>query len=397
MTAACDTITLTRMPELTPFLSRRDRPRILYVVQHADWSGAEVYSAPVMQADTSPLLACPPDSGTDRFARGIGVPTVPLEHRPLRHSGGLRDLLASIPRGLGSALALRRTLRDHPNHTIVYATAIRAAILAGLATFGLRRQVVWVVPDYLPPQWPLRTAIRVLAWFTCARAIAMSATCADELAGSSMRLRRRTTIVPGGVDLARFEPRAGRPARIAVVGAISPTKRTDLAIDVAEHLAGRGVDGELVVIGTAQYRDEDFALERDLRARVERDPSLAQTVEFAGRLQDVAGALRDCRLLLHCRADEPFGMVMVEAMAAGLPVVAPRAGGALEIVVDGETGLLYPPGDAAAAAACVEALLTDSARADALGRAGRCRAESRFTVNGQLAATDAILTTVASS
>jgi len=70
--------------------------------------------------------------------------------------------------------------------------------------------------------------------------------------------------------------------------------------------------------------------------------------------------------------------VLVEAMASGLPVVAPRAGGPLEIVEDGVTGLLYSPGDADSAAAAVRTLLDDPGRAAEMGAAGRARVRERF-------------------
>jgi type III pantothenate kinase len=76
--------------------------------------------------------------------------------------------------------------------------------------------------------------------------------------------------------------------------------------------------------------------------------------------------------------EEPFGLVFAEAMAMGKPVVALASGGALEVVADGETGLLSPPGDAAALAANISLLLADPERRDRMGRAGRDRVERLF-------------------
>ena len=362
------------------FLRRRDRPRVLYVIQAREYSGAEVFAAPVMRADADPLLACPPASGTAELAARLGVPAVALPFRPLRVAQAAR----SVARGLATVRDLRRVLRAHPERELVYATSLRPGMLAALAGAGLRRRALWVVTDRLPPP-PLRQAVRLLARLGCRRAAATSRWIADDFAGRSRTLRARTTVVYPGVDASRFSPaRPGAP-RAAIVGAVSPTKRTDLAVEVAALVAAQEPGFVLDVVGRAQYRDEDMALERELRARA------GESVRFAGHTPDVAAALAGAGLLLHCRPDEPFGVVLIEAMAAGLPVVAPAAGGPREIVEDGVTGLLYPPGDAGAAAAQVLRLLRDPEEARRMGRAGRARARERFSEAEQVDRFEALL------
>jgi glycosyltransferase involved in cell wall biosynthesis len=81
-------------------------------------------------------------------------------------------------------------------------------------------------------------------------------------------------------------------------------------------------------------------------------------VRFLGAVDDPRTALAPAQLLLHAADREPFGLVLVEALAAGRPVVAPAAGGPLEIVTPG-CGRLYPPGDAEAGAAALRAVLAD--------------------------------------
>jgi alpha-maltose-1-phosphate synthase len=76
---------------------------------------------------------------------------------------------------------------------------------------------------------------------------------------------------------------------------------------------------------------------------------------------------------------EPFGLINLEAMACGTPVVASTVGGILEVVVDGVTGLLVPPGQPAALAAALTSVLQDPERARMMGRAGRARVEERFS------------------
>lgn len=366
--------------------------RVLYVIQQHDFSGAETFAAPVMRADPDPLLACPPGSRTEQFAQGLGIKTAPLPFRSLRHSGGRVELLRSLLRGLIGARDLRRVLRAHPERHVIYCTSLRPGLLAALARAGLGRRTLWVVTDFLPPGI-LGRLVRLVALLGCDSAAATSETVAADFVGRSRLLRARTVVVYPGVDLARFAGSTVDPAsrRAAVIGGISPTKRTDLAIEIARRVGEQVPEFELNVVGRAQYRDEDFALERDLKRVVADDRALRDRVRFVGWKPSVADSLHDCALVLHCRPDEPFGIVMVEAMAAGRPVVAPAAAGAAEIVRDGITGLLYRPGDTDDAAAKVVRLLEDPDARRRMGEAGRARVVSEFLVGAQVRAFERLL------
>jgi glycosyltransferase involved in cell wall biosynthesis len=360
--------------------------RVLYYMQIPTYSGAETAQLPILRADPDALVACPPDSEVEALVRGVGAETIALPHRRLRVSAGPVEGLRSVGRGVASALDLRKLLRAHPDRTIVYCVSVRPGLVASLASVGLRRRVVWVVPDYLPPS--LRAPIRWLASISCSATLPLSQAIADDVVGRSGRLRSRTHVVYPGVDVAGYDASVtapGRP-RAAIVGHVSPQKRTDLAVEVARRVRRQVPDFELDVVGRAQFRDEDFALERELRDRVERDDNLRGAVHFHEKVSEVGSVLAQCGLLLHCRDDEPFGMVLIEAMAAGLPVVAPARGGPLEIVVNGETGFLYPPGDTGAATEAVLRLIQDRDLAVRMGDAARRRVEecfaSRLSVDG---------------
>jgi L-malate glycosyltransferase len=367
-------------------------PRVLYVLQHQDFSGAETSQAPVIQGDPDALVACPPGSASEGFARGLGARTVAIPFRSLRHTAGPLEAVRSLGRGLRLAADLRRVMRRHPDRQVVYGVGIRSSLIASCAALGLRRRVIWCVADLLPPP-PLRGAIRMLARWRADRLVCLSQFIAADVAGSSRGLARSIEVIHPGVDEERSEPAAsaGEPTA-CVVGHVSPLKRTDLAIEIAARVAVEHPSFRLLVVGAAQFRPEDFALERELHERVAADPALSERVEFLGRRADVETILTGCGLLLHCRPDEPYGMVLVEAMAHGLPVVAPRGGGPVEIVEDGMTGLLYEPGDPDDAARKVLSLLSDAGRAAAMGQAARSRARELFSARGQVTKTLATLT-----
>jgi len=367
------------------------RPR-LYVIQLPDYSGAELLQIPVMRADDRPLLACPAGSRVEGLARTNGIDTVDLPFRSLRHSAGWRNTLRSGLRGLTSAADLRRVVRAHPEREIIYGTSLRPGLLASLAAGGLKRKTVWVITDYLPPA-PLRQLIRVLARVARPVIVAHSDILARDFAGRSEGLRRWTNVIHPGVELERFSSDGVEPGKplAGLLGHISPVKRTDLAVEIARRVSLARPTFRLDVYGRAQFRPSDFAFAERLEREVADDAQLRDHVFFRGHVGDVPAALRDLGLLLHCCEIEGFGMAIVEAMACGLPVVAPASGGPLEIVEDGVTGLLYSPGDAAQAAAQVIRLLDDRGLAQRLGRAGRLAVEQRFVVTTHVAALERAL------
>lgn len=347
---------------------------VLYVMYAEEYSGAETAYEPVLRADVDPLVACPPDSATETWLRSIGVRTVPLRYRSVRSSAGPVQALLGMARALAVVRDLRRLRRAHPDRGAVLGTTMRSSVLASLAAPG---RAVWTITDLTRPA-PLGAALRLLARVTRARVITHSRFVAERAAPGG------ALVSPPGVAADEVDPVEREPALAIVVGHVSPTKRTDLALDVAELVAQEVPAFRVDVVGRAQYRAEDHALESELRRRLEADPELARHVRLCGHDPAVRDRMRRATLLLHLRPDEPFGMVLLEAMAVGLPVVAPAAAGPLEIVIDGETGLLYPPTDVRAAAAAVVRLLREPALAARLGAAGRERAREHFTVERQV-------------
>ncbi len=151
------------------------------------------------------------------------------------------------------------------------------------------------------------------------------------------------------------------------LGAIVDWKRPDLALEVL----ARTPDETLCLAGTPIDSDGERILER-LAGRAAR-PDLAGRVDLAGPV-DSAEALRTAQLLLHTADREPFGIALAEALASGVPVVAPDAAGPAEIV-DESCGRLFPPGDADAAANALHAALEHR---EALATGARRRAEEAF-------------------
>ena len=144
---------------------------------------------------------------------------------------------------------------------------------------------------------------------------------------------------------------------------LEPQKGIDVAIRALREIPG----AQLVVLGEGPQREELGHLARELDV----------PLYLPGRVPDVAAWLRRADLLVHPVRWEGFGLALLEAMLASLPVVATKVSSIPEIVVDGETGLLVPPDDPGALAAAVNRVLADPS---GYGERGRARARSDFSV-----------------
>lgn len=193
---------------------------------------------------------------------------------------------------------------------------------------------------------------------------------------------REATVVWPGVDVPARErpPRAGRPI-VVVVGRLLGWKGQDRAIAAVELLRERGLDVTLEIVG-AEAHGVEAGTEARLRALA---APLGDRVVFRGHVPDPSGLVAGADVLLSASEAEPFGMVLVEAMALGTPVVAVGAAGPLDIVEDGVSGTLARDGSPAALARALEAVLRDPARAAAMAAAARRRYEERFTSGRWLA------------
>jgi glycosyltransferase involved in cell wall biosynthesis len=210
----------------------------------------------------------------------------------------------------------------------------------------------------------------------------IAATCDDEVT-ELMRMgvqRSRISVVPCGVDPARFQPDGPAehrryPHRIVSVGRLVPRKGFQDLITALRSMP----ETELVIAGGP------VDVESDPEAR--RLAAHAARVGVRDRLWLAGQVSRDAMPALLRSADvvacvpwyEPFGIVPLEAMACGVPVVASAVGGLTDTVVDGVTGVLVSPRDPAALARALHSLLADGARREACGLAGLDRVSVRYT------------------
>jgi sugar transferase (PEP-CTERM/EpsH1 system associated) len=220
------------------------------------------------------------------------------------------------------------------------------------------------------------------------RYVALSPDLASYLEGAVGVPAHRIEQIYNGVDVQRFTPRETRTPiegcpfvdpRLWIVGAIG---RLDAVKDHANLAAAfvRALDAQPALRATMRLV---IVGEGPERARVEAilDRGGARNLAWLpGARHDIPAVLRGLDVFALPSFGEGVSNTILEAMAAGLPVVATRVGANADLVAEGETGCLVPPSDAEALASAIAGYATDPARALAHGRAGRLRAEHRFSL-----------------
>jgi glycosyltransferase involved in cell wall biosynthesis len=181
------------------------------------------------------------------------------------------------------------------------------------------------------------------------------------------------------------ERRTSRRAAHPVVGTAARLVPIKGLLDLIHAFRIVRADAPDALLEIAGSGSERRRLEREIDAL-----GLAGTVKFLGWRTDLSQLLQSWDIFVLASFDEGFGIAALEAMAAGLPVVATAVGGVPELVSDGKTGFLVPRGDVAALAARLRVLLLDEERRSLMGVAAQVRAREEFTIERMVAAVAAV-------
>jgi glycosyltransferase involved in cell wall biosynthesis len=191
----------------------------------------------------------------------------------------------------------------------------------------------------------------------------------------------KVRVVHNGIELDRFRrDRAATRARVhqefaipddvpvlVTVSVLRPAKGIEVLLDAARQVP----NACFLILGDGVMRQQWSELAASY--------GIAERIRWAGFRTDVDALLAGCDAMVHPSLDDAFPTVLLEAMAAGLPVIATAVGGIPEIVVDGVTGTLVPPGDASALAAAIGALLADRSKMARMGEAATDVATKNFS------------------
>jgi glycosyltransferase involved in cell wall biosynthesis len=375
--------------------------RVLYVHNSADLYGASRSLARLIgglpRARYDPVVVLPRDGPLRArlVASGASVeidPALLVVERSAWGPGGALALAARIPL---SAAALRRLLIRRRIGLVHTNSAVLAA--AGLAARSCRVPHVWHVRESFGEFRRLWRVYQAWMRLTSDRILAVSEAVAGQFAD-----RRKVTVVHNGFALQEFalpreEGRAefrhrwglGEAFVVGCVGRIKLVRKgQEVLVEAVSRLRARGHDVRLVVVGSVYPGNEAHLAELE---RLVRERGLSAAVSFTGEVEDPRTAYAAFDLfVLPSVQPEPFGGVVMEAMAMSLPVVATRIGGSPEQVLDGVTGLLVEPGDAEDLAGKIERLVRDPGLMRAMAVAGRRRIAESFSFEAMLEKVTAI-------
>jgi glycosyltransferase involved in cell wall biosynthesis len=284
---------------------------------------------------------------------------------------------------LPAAWRLARVLRDlqpevihahDPHGVAVAATALSIASLPRRPALIAARRVDFHIKSNSFSRWKYRQVDRFVTASDAIRAMLIEDGVPPD----------RTVTVHEGIDVDRIvaaEPLNVReeywfPPHSLIVGniaALVPHKGQKYLVDAAAIVVREMPEARFLVLGEGELRT---SLEQQIKHL-----HLAQHVVLAGFRADVLGVLKGLDLFVMSSVTEGLGTSLLDAMAADRAVVATRAGGIPEVVIDGETGLLVPPRDARALAAAILELLRDGTRRRQLADAGFARVKQRFSVD----------------
>lgn len=353
---------------------RNGRARVFVLVTLGEVGGAQGYVAsllPALAGEYDVVVGAHGGAFVREAAERSGIEFVHLEQlrRPI---SPWRDL-----RGFAELYRLLR--RQRPD--VLHASSSKAGVIGRLAAVAARVPVRvftvhgWAFSAHSGAASALyRWADRIAGRATTATICVSQRERADGLRARTCRADR-TVVIPNGVEVDAYPQASLERAvpRLIAVGRLAAPKDWSTLLSALTSLDSEAF-AELAIVGDGPERErvEDELARRSLEGRV----------RLLGERDDVPRLLAEADVFLLASRSEGLPLSVIEAMAAGLPIVASDVGGLKELVRDGETGVLVPPGDPVALAEALRPLLANRELRRRLGRAGRARAKALFDLSG---------------
>lgn len=396
------------------------RRRILFVdhapgpLGGAEANLLELLSHPAALAQWDAQVACAPAGLLSAALARKGIVRHDYEHGPggslarpdagrlrtLFRLGGGRDRKAATAR-------LRDIIAGFSPEAVVSCSS-RDHFAAGLAASESRVPSLWWVNENLTSDffsWAARRSFAAEAVARATRVVPVSAFGRDALVRAGVPADR-ITVVHNGISLRHYRRSASTLIRdqlratpgeplIGLLGKVTPWKGPRFFLELAARWAAQRRPGRFVVVGPTSPEDEPFAA--SLREFV-REHRLGNRVRFLPPPANDAATLSQLDVLLHCSLKpEPFGRVIIEGMAVGVPVIAAREGGVPEIITPGVNGGLVQPGNHEEYLAQLTALLGNPTMREGWTTAARRTVQQRFTLERVFADFEQVITEVAQS
>jgi glycosyltransferase involved in cell wall biosynthesis len=261
---------------------------------------------------------------------------------------------------------------------IIHANTSRAMWYGGIVGGLLQIPVIWHVRIAESDGF----IDRILSWFST-RVVAIS----KFVAGKRFPWlsQDRLAVIYNGVDLRPFneaKPTLRRELRlvgddllVGIVAQLQPKKGIEDFLTIASKIPKKHLKARFVIVGTDLTGGGYSSRLKEISRRL----GLVGKVFFIGFRKDIPAIIKSLDLFVYTAIGEPFGRVIIEAMAGFVPVVAYSSGAMPEIITDGEEGILLSPGDTRMMAAAVSSLLNEKRRREEMGKKGRVKVEKMFS------------------
>jgi glycosyltransferase involved in cell wall biosynthesis len=339
------------------------KTRILYANHTGLVSGAERVLVDILRGLNRDCyearVLCPAEGELSGLVAAEGIQWLPAPSLNARFTWR-PDRLIRYAASLCQAIAAMRKSIASANPDLVHANTLRAGIMASCAVLGTKRRVIWHLHDILPSH-PVSTAIR---WLAClspqTQFVAVSHATANAFRGA-LPFGNRIRVIHNGIDLARFPRKslesssfrqeAGIPESaflVCAIGQICARKGLRELLHAFSSIYSCAPYIHLAMVGKAVFPHEQEYQRALVSATVAA--GMAHRVHFTGERRDIPAILHAADLLVLNSHEEPFGLVLIEAMSCGTPVLATRVGGIPEIVNDSKNGWLVEQGNTPALA-----------------------------------------------
>ncbi len=382
---------MSNLPDSAPASSAdTEKKTVLYLDHSAQISGAEVSLHALLKglrqidAPFEPFVALPGDGpfATELREENWNVSFAPL--RRLQRPRGIIDGMASLLHVLQTAPHICR-LVDQCGARLIHSNSTTAHLVGGVAAERTNRPAIWHCRDLISLD---RIAPQLAAKAT--RVVAISGCVASQLEKDGVP-HEKITVVYNGLDPEQWRPHI--PSRLretlsvpdntfifGIVGQMVPWKNHADFIEAAAKMVQQdGMENVRFVSIGGDLFGEHADYISDLRQLVKKH-DLIERFNFIPRQSDAVDAISALDCLVHPAADEPFGRVLMEAMALEIPVIAVNENGPLEIVTHGHDGLLVRPSAPDELADAMTRVLRDADLRKHLSENGRATVQEKFHI-----------------
>lgn len=349
-------------------------------IDHAEEMGGAEFSLyylikEIDRGEVKPHLIVPSSSPLkDRFSHDQNVT---VTHHPL---GSINPL--KRPSNIISFLKGVRNLTNYfkTNIDVIHTNTYRASIYGLIAGKLAKKTTIWHVRD-LHNSFFFKHVMPLFADHIVAISRAVSEQFSDNV------MRKKVSIVYNGVDFSEYQPQEikaelrqelniGKSTTlIGMVGRMTKWKGYHHLIEALPQIIAHDPNVKIVIVGDALFAKQDYLTY--LKKRV-KEKNLSEYVVFLGQREDIPNIMKSLDLFVSFSDREPFGRVIIEALAMETPVIVANSGGAPEIIENGNCGTIVEDGDAGALGLSIIALLNRKNELSSLGINGRRWVEAKF-------------------